>query len=114
MGLLANMMAYDSAVSVDLDGFGEAITYVKYNAATRAINATAWREEYQDPGTGQTRRALIVEVRNNATLGILPSEIDFDRDRITAPYQIGETADTWSLVKPLVSQDPGTIRIRLE
>ena len=114
MGFLDDALAEDAAIFVDLDGFGEEVTYTPRVGDAREINAQVQREvrETDEDYQGSLVPSIIVEVRNSATLGISSDEVNTGGDKITLAERIGGTARAM-LITEVLSQDAGIMRLRL-
>jgi hypothetical protein len=115
MGLLDSVITDDGAVFVDSDGFGESVVYLKGDGTTRSISATVFRltpDDLQGAAERTRIRRLELEVRNSATLGITPGELDLGKDRLQVAWRRGETATNWAIMQ-ILSQDAGMVRLLL-
>lgn len=114
MGLLDDVLASDAAVFADTDGFGESVTYTPFGGAARTITVVPFRGVPILPGGSPAGSTLdlIIEVRNHATLGILPGSLKLRGDKITIAARLGETA-TDRIIVELLEQDSGMLRLRL-
>lgn len=85
----------------NIELFGEAITYTKSSGATRAITGIVNRNPVSPvPEAMDTARPLFhVTVLNNATTGILFTELDLGGDKLSFPNRIGEAAQSHHLSK---------------
>lgn len=92
--------------------FGESVTYWNRDGDTgRSIQAMVERGTLDViTETGDiTSQALIVRVENNATRGILSTEIDTGGDEISVSLRTGETPQRRSIVRVL-SDSSGLVR----
>jgi hypothetical protein len=115
--MLDDVLAADSAIFVDTDGFGESVTYTKkVGGTTRTINAVVERMSPQ-PGPSQSGTLMPrmrVLVRNDATYGIASSEWK-NGDTITVAERRGGTAKAYQLHWPSdnAQHDAGMVTFEL-
>lgn len=94
MGLVDQVIASDAAVWDDPDLMPgvESVTITFYTGTTRTVYAQVFRGEPVPFGDGY-RAGILINFRNHATLGILPSEIDGGGGvKVTVSPNYGETA----------------------
>lgn len=106
MGQLNDIIAEDSAIFVDIDGFGETVTYNPLNGASVSIPAIVERDPpvtSPSPSMSKAPR-MYISIRNKATVG--RTSIDTGGDTITVAYRYGGTAEAHP-VRRILKQDAG-------
>lgn len=98
----------------DTDVFAESMVYTKVaTGATRTISGVVDRQPAEQLGEGGVYvPRMTIDLPNNTTNGIIPTEIDDGGDTITVSWKEGGTADVYE-IGAILSQDAGMIRIAL-
>jgi hypothetical protein len=111
---LCQLMADDFTFGFMETGFQETVTYTKRTGATRSIKAIVNRNPPENEN-GETRPKLTIEVANNATTGILSSELNAGGDTITLAYRKGATATTYRILRSTqpLTEDCAGIQLEL-
>ena len=102
----------DDMDNVFLTDFAETVTYTKRAGGTRSILAIIDRDPPEDD-MGTTRPKLMAIVANNATTGILSSELD-SGDTMTVAYRKSATAVAYKLKRYSGPETEDTAMLRLE
>lgn len=94
--------------------FGETVTYWPASGGSRSISAVVDRERPADMDGAPHGSAplLTIEVANDSTSGISSNEIDTGGDKLELAVRIGKSAQK-RLVKKIISQDAGMMRLEL-
>lgn len=113
MGILNSAETDARFTFLDLDGWGESVTYKKRTGATRTINAIVMRNLPPEiDASGVTRYPVLAVVSNDATNGIAMSELDSGADKLAVAFRLGQATKDIPLGVP-ESQDAGMLTFKL-
>ena len=112
MGLLDQQLVDDGMIFIDLDNFGEAVTYKPVGESNAAINVVVHRLGAEESviGSGGIARAMEVLMRNHATKG--RTSVTPGQDKINVAADKGGSAAD-HIVTHVLQQDSGGFRLRL-
>jgi hypothetical protein len=103
MGAFNDILIADAAAFTNPDEFGEEVTYTPLMPTAsnpiRAINALVIRHPPRPMNASPQWIApkMMVQVANDATLGITPTQLDTGGDTITVAYKMGGTAQAYKI-----------------
>lgn len=111
---LRTQMVTDGATFVNLDEFGESITYTPKGASPKVINAVIRRRRPDATSQDRSRAVQLVAdvwVRNDATTGV--ALVTRTADKLTFPRELGGPAEDFFVLDILHRDDPGVWHIQV-